>query len=271
MLHIITVATESKYYFKYLVESCKKNGVELTVLGFGKKWLGFNWRFKLMLKYLKKLSNNDIVCFVDGYDVICCRNLNKLEEEFIKIKKHKKCKIIVGNDKPNIFTLVTPFFFGKCDNKLLNAGTYIGYVRDLKIILQKIYNLNPHNDADDQILMTKYCSLYPKDIYIDVNSKLFYTIGFPLKNCDTDLIVKNNMVYYKKNNPFFVHANACGYLDNLLKRLGYKLENNKIKIELFKNIVYKIIFYTFAIIKMYFIVFIFLIILFTAPFLLKNS
>lgn len=52
-LHIVTVATESKYYFPYLVESCKKYGKELEVLGYGEKWKGFNWRFKLMIEYLK--------------------------------------------------------------------------------------------------------------------------------------------------------------------------------------------------------------------------
>jgi hypothetical protein len=70
-IHIVTVATESKYYFPYLVESCKKHGLNLEVLGFGEKWTGFNMRFRLMTDYLKQLPENDIVCFVDGYDVLC--------------------------------------------------------------------------------------------------------------------------------------------------------------------------------------------------------
>ena len=36
-LHIVTVATESKYYFPYLVESCKQNGKNLEVIGYGEK------------------------------------------------------------------------------------------------------------------------------------------------------------------------------------------------------------------------------------------
>ena len=36
-LHIVTVATESKYYFPYLIESCKRHGKELEVLGYGEK------------------------------------------------------------------------------------------------------------------------------------------------------------------------------------------------------------------------------------------
>ena len=82
-LHIVTVATESKYYFPYLVESCRKYGKELEVLGYGEKWKGFNWRFKLMIEYLKNLNPSHIVCFIDGYDVICTRNLYEFKINII--------------------------------------------------------------------------------------------------------------------------------------------------------------------------------------------
>ena len=34
-LHIVTVATDSQYYFPYLVESCEQHGLKLEILGFG--------------------------------------------------------------------------------------------------------------------------------------------------------------------------------------------------------------------------------------------
>ena len=55
-LYIVTVATDPDYYFPYLQESCKKNGKELVVLGYGQEWKGVNWRFKLILNYLKTLK-----------------------------------------------------------------------------------------------------------------------------------------------------------------------------------------------------------------------
>jgi len=54
MLHIVTVANHSEYYFQYLVESCKKCGKELDILGYGEEWKGFNWRLTLIINYLKK-------------------------------------------------------------------------------------------------------------------------------------------------------------------------------------------------------------------------
>ena len=97
-LHIVTFATESKYYFPYLQESCRRNGKELEVLGYGEKWEGFNWRYIKMIEYLKGLPEDDIVCFVDGYDVICTRNLHELIPVFLKIKEKEGCKMVVGED-----------------------------------------------------------------------------------------------------------------------------------------------------------------------------
>ena len=47
-LYIVTVATESQYYFPYLIDTCRKYGKEIDILGFGEKWQGFNWRMQLM-------------------------------------------------------------------------------------------------------------------------------------------------------------------------------------------------------------------------------
>ena len=97
--HIITVATSSELYFPYLVDSCKKNGIPLTVLGYGEKWTGFCFKFDKMIQYLKKLDPNDVVCFIDGYDVICVRNLREMTDVFLQLKKRTNCKIVVAENK----------------------------------------------------------------------------------------------------------------------------------------------------------------------------
>ena len=126
-LHIITVATDPKYYFPYLVDSCKKNGKELEVLGMGEKWEGFNWKFKKMIDYLNTLPRDDIVCFVDGYDVLCTRNLDGLIPLFKKIRQREKCKMIVGSVISTTLLynisndIINTLHFGKCNNKSLNS------------------------------------------------------------------------------------------------------------------------------------------------------
>ena len=232
-LHIVTVATESKLYFPYLVESCKKNGKSLEVLGYGDEWKGFNWRFKKMIEYLKKLPQNDIVCFLDGYDVVCVRNLNELVPIFLQIKKETNCKIVVGSDQHyTILKYWAKITYGECENKLLNGGNYIGFVKDLLEILEYIHKKNPDDSNDDQLLLTKHCVVNPKLYYVDTSSRLFLVCTNPFTEVRDVVIIKNDEVYYNNNRPFFVHAPG-GFLDQLIIDKGYNYNyNNNYKEEI---------------------------------------
>ena len=240
-VHIVTIATESKYYFPYLIESCKKHGKDVEILGYGQKWKGFNWRFKLMIEYLETLDANDIVCVVDGYDVICTRNLKELKNAFIKLYNVKKCKIIVGYDNLKHTNFINKFFgrlyFGTCNDISLNAGTYIGYVKDLLYMIKQIRNLNDKNDADDQILLTKYCNLNETSVYIDVDNEIFLTLAHPLNELDDIVdISEDKKLSYNDNFPFFLHGPGSTYLDNVLHKSGYTPSGVKDKIKYKYNI-----------------------------------
>jgi len=240
-LHIITVANQNKYYFDYLKKSIEKNNGKLTVLGFGMEWKGFVWRFKLMKQYLLNLNKKDIVCFIDGFDVICVNNINNIIKKFNSIKKREKCKVITGFDNiPNkIINFINSLYFSnKINKQVINAGTYIGTVCDILEIFNSL-NLNNLNDnMDDQILLNQYYLTHIKNIYIDINAELFLTIGCPLTDLDKFVTIKNNTVYYNKSNPFFIHAAGSGYLDTILKKLDYNLNYNiakEIKNDYFKK------------------------------------
>jgi len=130
-LHIVTVATERQYYFPYLVDSCERNGKKLEILGMGEEWQGFNWKYKKMIDYLKTLPQSDIVCFVDGYDVVCCRDLKEIPTIFYNLKKQHNCRIIFGEDKGVFLYSLNHIYFGKCKEQKINSGTYIGLAGDM--------------------------------------------------------------------------------------------------------------------------------------------
>ena len=228
--HIITIATNSELYFPYLVDSCKKNGIPLTVLGYGEKWTGFTFRFDKMIQYLKKLDPNDVVCFIDGYDVICVRNLNEMTDVFLQLKKKNNCKIVIAenniimNNLYNVVLYITvKTSFDKCKNKLINAGSYIGQVKDILYVLEQVYTGD--NTLDDQKILVKYCKTNPNDFYIDLKNELFLTIDRPFDSIHPYLTVKNNKIYYNNNRPFFIHGNGHTYLDSTLDLIGYKNVN----------------------------------------------
>ena len=263
-LHLITVATDKKLYMDFLIESIKRNNGELIILGLGEKWKGFNWRNKLVLDFINTLDNNDVVCFIDGYDVVCIRDLNQLIDTFNDIKQREKCKMIVGYENQlNIFNwLMAQMIFGNCNGKSLNAGTYISSVIDLKEIIQNILANNTSDDSDDQILLTNYCNANPSDIYIDNKVELFLALVDSSKELNYDNYVVNNQIIYNSQKPFFIHAPGGTCMDNLIKKIGYDVNEGKICDKIIKNNYNKSVHYTWVLIDLigiYILVIIFLI------------
>ena len=241
-LYIVTVATEIKYYMKYLIESVKKFNGELIILGLGEKWKGFNWKFKLTVDFLKKINPMDIVCFVDGYDVVCTRNLLELPNILKQIYQKEKFKIIVGHDRVvNSLALIFQFlYFGKCKNDFINSGTYIGYSKDLLDIFNIIHNnsFGSKENLDDQILLTNYCNLYPSDIYIDIDNEIFLVLSHSFEELKDKINFNssNEIIYNNTSKPFFVHGPASTYLDFIIKGIGYNHnDNNTIKEEIYND------------------------------------
>jgi hypothetical protein len=225
-LHIVTVANKSQYYYPYLVQSCKDNGIALEVLGFGETFEGLNWKNKKMIDYLKTKGQRDLVCFIDGFDVICVRNLQQLEAAYQEIQAQTGCKIAVAEDRrsPGLDWMAT-LYFGTCKNQSINSGTYIGYAPDLLSVIEATYALNPTNDMSDQISLTNYCKQDPDAFYIDTEAKLFLTLLYPLQDLRPHIVLERGVVTYKGERPFFVHAAGYGFLDTLLQDLGYSVDD----------------------------------------------
>jgi hypothetical protein len=228
--YILTVANKSKYYYPYLIKSVNNNNNKLITLGFNKEWIGFNTKFKLMFNAINNFNDDDIICFVDGFDVICVRDLNELTNIFLEIKKREKCNIIVGydNNVKDIFTKIfaSLYFTKKINSTVINSGTYIGFVKDIRKFLSFVLSIDNDELADDQILMNKYNKLNPYEIYIDINTEMFLTIVNPLQSIEKYTEIKEKVVYSNKNKPFFIHAAGSGFMNDILQKLDYKIDTN---------------------------------------------
>lgn len=200
-IKVITACTDEKFYFPHLKKTCEANGGDFVVLGMGEKWGGYIWKFNKMIDYLKELEKNEIVCFVDGYDVICVKNLENIKEKFVKFSKEKNCKVIIGKDNNSFFPeFMRKLYFGELP---INSGTYIGRVCDILHILSTSRTMFP-DIIDDQILIIKYAEKFRDQIYIDEDYDFFYVYMFPFTESDI------------KGTPYFAHAPGCSLLNNIL-------------------------------------------------------
>jgi hypothetical protein len=231
-IHLITVATHADGYFKWLQESCKRYNTELTVLGWSEKWKGYAWKFMLMIDHLNTVADDDIVCFIDAFDVILLRPLDEMIDYYRAIATMTNKRIVIACDrvKYQALKVMADYIFDTCKDIAINTGTYIGYAKDVKNVLRQIMNNNMDETLDDQKLLTDYCIINPDIFYIDQDSIFFLTIEHPLNNIlDEHIKISDHKLYYMGTRPFFIHANGNGKLDDTIKLLGYEMSNEEIE------------------------------------------
>lgn len=118
------------------------------------------------------------------------------------------------------------FQFGHCKSHSINSGTYIGYVKFIRNLLEQIsknYDLNKHKD--DQVILTQMCNKYD-DISIDLDRRLFLVTSYLDGNLQK-LFIKNNQLFLNNVNPCILHAPANTNIYHILKDLGYQIHNRK--------------------------------------------
>lgn len=228
MVKLVTVATESQGYMPWLLESCKKHKTQITILGWQEKWQGFKWRYQLMLNYLDTIDGNELICFIDAYDVILLRPLEEIIEYYEKYDR----EIIISSEKmvseymEKMFGNIRDSFFTQCDKKRINAGLYLSRCKYLKLILRDIlknYDKKEYNN-DDQIMITKHCENNKQQYHIDDKFEIFLTVFNPMLSGKLDnMKIKNGKLFYGKNNPFFIHGNGNTRMDDIIRELGYEM------------------------------------------------
>lgn len=237
-MKVVTVATHPDRYYNSLLDSAKKNNIELTVLGMGQKWQGFKWRLTLMKEFLKNNNPYEIIVFIDAYDVIFLQDLNKLKEEFIKAKNLHNFKIFIGVDSDIDFPVFQysydKIFMVKQNPYKLNAGVYVGYAKDILDVIEEVDRTNVENITDDQVLLVKQYIRKPETFYFDTKKSVILNLFGNIIDGDIDLSkhgykikVKNGkplLVNEQNETPVILHAPGNGNIDEIVEKLGYKLD-----------------------------------------------
>ena len=223
---IITYITHSAGYFNVLQKQCKKLNLNLKILGFGEKWIGFFQRFIAIYNYIKTLDDTEIILIIDGFDTI------PLENEEMILNKYKSFNkpIVWGveNDYDTNYLrmvaliLSTNISYGNVDGVMLNGGTYIGEVKYIKIIYEYIFkNYDTNNlTLDDQVIINKIGNetWFKEIVSFDLNSILFCNLGISTSS----LYFKNNIIFYKNIAPSILSCPGKTSVNKIVKELGYK-------------------------------------------------
>ncbi len=246
-LHVVTIATHKDGYYDALIESGKRNNIDIKTLGWGQKWKGFTMKYELLNKYLDSIPEDDIVIFVDAYDVILLETKDEILNRFYSYQSPIVLSVEIPPEIPIIQYLYNKIF-AKCENYNINSGLYIGYAWALK----RLYSIICQNgkcekdNIDDQVLLIDVCNnknFFNKYIEVDEQRKIFCnTIGHTenyqnVLNIEDEFEAENGKLYFKNKNygPCFVHGPNNTNLDSIVN--FYNLPKGKAET---RDLIYKV-------------------------------
>lgn len=234
-MKVVTVATQKSGYYPLLVESCRKHGIVLDTLGLGQPWKGFTMKFRLFQQYLEKQPLDEIIMFVDAYDVVVLEDHDVIVDKFKRFQK----EIVFGTQND----FFNQFVFPRCLGNILNSGSYLGYCRSLQKLVDIVVENIDFSRSDQRILnhacnLEKYQDFYRIATTPDIKCSLFYITRADnyfhpkyifQKKIDRLELVKNRIYNHRDNNfPSVIHL--PGHLNGnyYFQKLGYQTNHLKI-------------------------------------------
>jgi len=197
-MKIFTVATDDVGYLPALEESAEKQQVSLTVIGKGKKWGGFVWRYEQLQDHLAQLDPDEVAMVIDGYDTLILKSEAELMESFESLqtslcskKEDKEGFIVFASEHLKedcslgfYHTLVKAskhFFAVPQAPFVVNAGCYAGSARDLLKLCSFILSVSKTTGiTDDQRILNTWFWNQTQDgcTAQDAESKLNVKVDF---------------------------------------------------------------------------------------------
>jgi hypothetical protein len=168
MVEVVTYANKSQGLFEALIHN--EFDVPVRVLGWDTKWNGYSDKSKGLLEYINtSKEDDDIIVFIDGFD----SKINKDPKEVEDIFKSYECRVLFSKHPNIISKYLVQQVFPMCGEGMANAGMYMGYAKELKVILE---NELGEKCQDDQVNFNKMCDKYDF-IKIDEDERIFENIS----------------------------------------------------------------------------------------------
>jgi hypothetical protein len=212
--YIVCVASSGHPRMDRLIESVQRQKLPIHVLGMGKQWIGPGMKLVCMDEYVDYLQDEDVVMFVDAWDVLVMADKEEILEKYKSFNK----PIVVSAEK-NIWpyrNLASFFPETKSAFKYINTGGYIARAKELKQFFHQ--NRPVWGFYDDQAFFQIAFLNDPSMFAIDYDAKIFMTL-FQVEDDEVDFHPVTKRLVYKAsgNQPCAIHANGHTYriLDKL--------------------------------------------------------
>jgi hypothetical protein len=213
MLHIFTFYTDESRLI-YLKHTQLNHYVNIKYL-YNSSWNGYMDKILYMIDTIKNIPDDDVVCFIDAYDVL----INSTAYDILEKFKSYNCRILIGaelncfpSDYKSQMDQVASILNLKTPNKYINSGGYIGYKKNVHALLtwkspQDIASICSYG-GDQTYFIQYYLQNYmTESIVLDYRSKIFQNMHLiSWKEVD----FRGGRVYNNVLNtyPSFLHFNG---------------------------------------------------------------
>ena len=231
MLHIVTFATDESKLI-HLKRTSELAGLDVTFL-MKSKWMGWDGRLRWIMEFMENISDNDVICFIDAYDVLAFSNKDEILDKFYKFNSD----LVLGaelNCYPEHIKHTYPQTSNSTNYKYVNAGGYIGY----KHAIEKLFTWKPFDEiaklcmsevGGDQHYVSLYYIANYTSIALDTNCSIFQNMHWVNWN-DFDIVNGRIVNRVLQTLPCFMHFNGqCMWTDsraNIMPIIVYKLKQN---------------------------------------------
>jgi hypothetical protein len=180
-----------------------------------------------MIDAIKDIPDTDIVCFVDGYDVLVNSKQDELLKKFLELNHN-----IILSSELNCYPGKYKSQMDKLKKfttnyKYINSGGYIGYKNSIYKLLTWSNNYEKYYGSDQSYFIDYYLQNVKENILLDYNCKIFQCMCFvSWKEIDfrCGRMYNNILDEY----PCFIHFSGSSYLTTNGKN-GLHLFVEKIK------------------------------------------
>ena len=217
-LHVVTVVTDPRHpHVQWLKQSAAKHGIPVHVL-VSSKPIGhaagghFGQKITLTRAFLNSnaIPPDDLVMFVDGYDVVLNGSKREISRRFHAIARGRDVAVFAAElfcwpdrDLEDEYAQRRPT---NSAFKYLNSGTYMGRASTLKRILNENFE-GLDDTADDQRVFTSVF-LRTDDIVLDHATAIFLAV------CGAEPHLEELKGRWRNaltgTDPLVYHGNGCG-------------------------------------------------------------
>jgi hypothetical protein len=206
-IHILTYSNRIDK-LEYLKKSEELFDTNINYIIKEEVWRGNITKIIEINKQLHSFNDDDIIIFIDAFDVL----VNSDKMEIVNKFKSYNCDILLGaelNCFPSQFKskidLIMP---NNIKNKYINSGGYMGYVKNIKLLLKWMNENKGSIPSDQHVMMNFFLENYDKlNIKLDTKSMIFQNMH---RISWKDLEFRNGRLYNKilDTYPCFIHFNG---------------------------------------------------------------